>query len=195
MTSIGLYHPGNSWLHRCPAGVKVLALLVSLPFTLWYPLPALAAAVLLYGFARIPWRLAVAQVRPLVLILVLTAGFQAITMGPYRAVTVTVGLFVSVALAGLVTLTTRVSAMLDVIAAAVRPLRRFGVDPDRFALLLALTIRSVPLLVTIVDTVRQAPRARGAPRNPLAFAVPGVVRALRAADALGEALTARGFDD
>ena len=31
-----------------------------------------------------------------------------------------------------------------------RPLRRFGVDPDRVGLVLALTIRCIPLLVDIV---------------------------------------------
>jgi biotin transport system permease protein len=44
-------------------------------------------------------------------------------------------------------------------------------------------------------SVREAQVARGASRNPLALAVPVVIRTLRAADALGEALTARGVDD
>jgi biotin transport system permease protein len=193
--AIGLYHPGRSPLHRCPPRVKLLVLAVAMVATVRWPLACLPPTVAAYALARIPVRVALAQVRPLWLLLVVTGAFQLITVGPQRAAHFTGGLLVSVALAALVTLTTRVSAMLDVIAAAVRPLRRFGVDPDRVALLLALTIRCVPLLAEIVTTVREAQVARGAARNPLALAVPAVVRTLRAADALGEALTARGFDD
>ena len=195
MTPLGLYHPGRSLLHRCPPGPKLLVLAVALAATVRYPLYALAPTVLLYAVARVPVRLAAAQIRPLWLLLVVTAGFQVLTVGPARAAAVTCGLLVSVALAALVTLTTRVSAMLDVITKVTGPLRRIGIEPERVALLLALTIRCVPMLAEIVLSVREAQVARGASRNPLALAVPVVIRTLRAADALGEALTARGVDD
>jgi biotin transport system permease protein len=189
------YRPGTSVVHRCPAGVKLLLLTVLLVVTLRYPVAMLVPSVALYALARIPWRVAWASVRPLWILLVVTGVFQVLTLGWTRAVDVVCGLLVSVALAGLVTLTTRVDAMLDVLMRGMRPLRRVGVDPFRVALLLALTIRCVPMLAGIVTAVREAQVARGAGRNPLALAVPVVVRTLRAADALGEALTARGLDD
>lgn len=189
------YLPGASVLHRCPPGVKLLLLAVLLVGTLRYPVAMLVPTVALYALARVPWRVAWASVRPLWMLLLVTAGFQVLTLGWQRAVEVVCGLLASVALAGLVTLTTRVDAMLDVLARVLRPLRRVGVDPFRIALLLALTIRCVPMLAAIVVSVREAQVARGAGRNPLALAVPVVVRTLRAADALGEALTARGLDD
>ncbi len=40
---------------------------------------------------------------------------------------------ITVAIAALVTLTTRVTAMLDVCQRLLPPLRRFGVDPHRWA--------------------------------------------------------------
>jgi biotin transport system permease protein len=43
--------------------------------------------------------------------------------------------------------------------------------------------------------VLDARRARGAQGSLLALAVPVVVRSLYAADAIGEALAARGLDD
>ena len=192
---ISWYLPGDSPLHRWSAGVKLGLLAGLLALTLWQPVWMLGPTIGLYALARVPWRVALAQVRPLWMILAVTAGFQLLTAGWARAVTVTCGLLVSVALAGLVTLTTRVNAMLDVLVTVVRPLRRVGVDPERVALLLALTIRCVPLLAGIVSTVREAQVARGAGRNPVALAVPVVIRTLRAADALGEALAARGLDD
>lgn len=189
------YWPGNSLLHRCPAGPKLLVLAVLLALTVRWPGPMLVPLALLFAVGRIPWRVALAQVRPLWMLLLVTFAFQALTIGLERAFLVVCGLLVSVALAALVTLTTRVNDMLDALVRALRPLRRVGVDPERVGLLLALTIRCVPMLVGIVQSVREAQRARGAGRNPLALAVPVVIRTLRAADALGEALTARGLDD
>jgi biotin transport system permease protein len=189
------YLPGTSVPHRCPPSVKLALLAVLLAVTVRYPVPMLVPTVLLYALARVPWRVGLAQVRPLWMLLLVTGAFQVLTVGWERALSVTCGLLVSVALAALVTLTTRVTAMLDVLARGLRPLRWVGVDPARVALLLALTIRCVPMLVAIVTAVREAQLARGAGRNPLALAVPVVVRTLRAADALGEALTARGLDD
>jgi len=104
-------------------------------------------------------------------------------------------LLISVAIAALVTLTTRVTEMLDVCQWLLRPLRRVGVDPDRVGLVLALTIRCIPLLVGIVRDVSDARKARGAGFSLRAMAAPAVVRALRSADAIGDALIARGVDD
>ncbi len=70
-----------------------------------------------------------------------------------------------------------------------------GVDPERIGLLLSLGIRSVPVVVGLAEEVREAQLARGLGMSPRAFAVPLVVRSLRHADALGEALAARGVDD
>jgi biotin transport system permease protein len=53
----------------------------------------------------------------------------------------------------------------------------------------------VPVVVGIAEEVRDAQRARGLRGSPRAYAVPLVIRALRHADALGEALAARGVDD
>ena len=123
------------------------------------------------------------------------AIFQLIFAGPERAVHGLRHLLLTVAIAALVTLTTRVTAMLDVCQRLLRPLRRIGVDPDRIGLVLALTIRCIPLMVDIVHAVSEARKARGAGFSIRAIAAPAVVRALRSADAMGDALIARGVDD
>jgi biotin transport system permease protein len=56
-------------------------------------------------------------------------------------------------------------------------------------------VQAVTTLSAIAGSVREAARARGAERSPTAFAVPFVVRTLRHADELGEALAARGIGD
>jgi biotin transport system permease protein len=149
----------------------------------------------LAALARVGFRALTAQVRPVLWVLVPVAALQVWLSGPVRALAVVGGVLVAVAAAGLVTLTTRTEALLDALVAALWPLRRAGVDPERVALVLALAVRSVPVVAGIAGEVQQARAARGAERSLRAFAVPFVIRSLRHADRLGEALEARGVDD
>lgn len=200
---IGLYVPGNSILHRTPASLKLLLLTAGIFGMLlldkpWHIGVALLGVTGLYMLARIPWSAAYAQLRPLLWIVLIVALFQLLLAGWERSALVTGALVGNVALAALLTLTTKVTAILDVCQRLLRPLQRFGVDPDRVGLLLALTIRSVPLVAGLVDEVSEARQARGITglrASVMAMAAPVVVRALRTADAIGEALTARGVDD
>ncbi|MDQ1181086.1 energy-coupling factor transporter transmembrane protein EcfT [Rhodococcus sp. SORGH_AS_0301] len=198
---IGLYRPGHSLLHRLPAGWKLLLLMVGVIAVIALvrrPVDVAVAAgvvAVLFGVGGIGPRTALAQIRPLFWMIAIIAVFQVIITTPARAVVVCGILVVTVAAASLVTLTTRVTAMLDVCGRVLEPLRRFGVDPDRIGLLLALTIRLVPLLTGIVHEVSDARKARGLQWSMTALATPVVVRALRTADALGDSLVARGVDD
>jgi biotin transport system permease protein len=197
---IGLYVPGSSLLHRAPAGVKLLALLLVGALIIWLDRPwqigiALVVVITGYLLAGLGWRAPIRQVRPLWLLLVVTAGLHLVLGEWQRALVVTGTIVVLVLLAALVTLTTRTTALVDVVVAAVRPLHRIGVDPDRVGLVVALGIRCVPVVFALAGEVRDAQLARGLTTSPRAFAVPLVVRALRHADSLGEALVARGADD
>lgn len=198
---IGLYRPGDSLLHRLPAGAKLLLLIVSIVAATVFvhsPIQVGIVGVLvagLFALARIPVKVAVAQLRPVVWMLLIIAVFQVLITSPARAVVVCGVLLISVALAALVTLTTRVTDLLDTVTRALGPLRRVGVDPDRVGLVLALAIRCVPLLAGIVHEVGEARRARGLQWSMTALATPVLVRALRTADAMGDALAARGVDD
>lgn len=199
-TSLGLYHPGRSLLHRMPAGLKLLTMLAAVIGIVllrqWWQLGLAALGVAaLYALARIPLRVAWSQVRPLRYLIPVVAVLQVLLSGWQAAVRVCAMILLAVALAALVTLTTRVTAMLDTVARALGPLRRTGVDPDRVALLLAMTIRCIPLVVGIVAAASEARKARGLGFSLVALGAPIVVRSLRAADALGEALVARGADD
>jgi biotin transport system permease protein len=197
---LGLYHPGTSVLHRAPAGLKLLAMVAAGVGSVflgrpWQVAVALLAVSVGYAVARVPWRTALAQVRPLVWVAGVAAVFHVLVNGWERAFVV-VGLLVAlVLLAALVTLTTRTTDMVDAVVGAVRPLRRVGVDPDRVGLVIALGVRAVPVVVTLAGQVRDAQRARGLTSSARAFAVPLIVRSLRHADAMGEALAARGLDD
>lgn len=199
-STLGLYRPGTSALHRIPAGPKLLALLVlgasSVFLTYWWLVLALLVALLgAYALAGIGPRVVVRQLRPMLWLLAFTAAYHVWAASWQRAVVVTFTIVLLVLAAALVTLTTPTSALIDAVVRVVGPLRRVGVDPDRVGLMLTLGIRCVPLVADLAAQVREAQLARGVGTSWKAFAVPLVVRALREADAMGEALVARGVDD
>lgn len=197
---IGLFRPGTSVVHRAPAGLKLLLLavgalalvLVHTPLAVLLGLLLVEVGYLAAGFA--PHEL-LRQAWPLRWVFLLLVPFQWWTVGWQAAVVVVGTLLTLVAAAALVTLTTRTMALLDLLERLLQPARRAGVDPERVSLLLALTIRAVPVVVGTLAEVRDARRARGLERSPRALLVPAVLRTMRHADRLGEALVARGVDD
>jgi biotin transport system permease protein len=194
------YQPGTSPLHRSGAGVKLLALLVfsTALVALKSPVTVLvcfAVVVGLYAVGGFGARTLVSQVWPLRWIVLLLLPFQWWTAGWRVAVTVVGTLVVAVVGAALISLTTRVTDLLDVIARLLQPARAIGVDPERVALLLALTIRAVPVIAGTLQEASDARRARGLEHSTRALVTPIVVRTIRHADRVGDALAARGIDD
>ncbi|NNH73006.1 energy-coupling factor transporter transmembrane protein EcfT [Nocardia uniformis] len=194
---LSLYHDAKTPVHIVPAGAKLLVLAVTgtaLFFVSSMVWLAVALAVVLggYALARIPWRVTARQVWIIAPFLVLIALAQLLFTGWVSAVLVTERVLTLVLLANLVTLTTRTTAMIDTVETALRPLKPLGVRPERVGLLVAMTIRFIPVIREQAELVRAAQRARGIERST-AFLVPLLIRTLRMADNLGEALDARGL--
>ncbi|WP_026919424.1 energy-coupling factor transporter transmembrane component T family protein [Gordonia shandongensis] len=197
---IGVYVPGRSVLHRLPAGVKIVALLVSIisvAVVVGTPVGAgvaVGASLATFVVAWIPPRAAWSQIRGVLWVLAALFVIQ-FALADLAAATVVCGiLLASVVLAAVVTLTTRTTDMLDAVVGALRPLRRFGVRTDLIAMTFALTIRSIPLIAAILRQVDQARRARGLRPGPRVLLAPTVLAALRTADGFAETLAARGMD-
>ncbi|MFC4005387.1 energy-coupling factor transporter transmembrane component T family protein [Prauserella oleivorans] len=200
MTPLGLYEPGTSLLHRSPAGAKFLAVLAlaAVVFVLDSPLwlaVLCGGLVLGYAVARIPPRRWLPLVRTLVVLSAFVFALQWWLLGAHSAAVVCLRLVAALAAASLFTLTTRVDDMVSTVERAAGPLRRFGVRPQTIGLLVGLTVQAVATLSGIASEVRDAAKARGAQQSVTAFAVPFLVRTLRHADELGEALAARGAVD
>lgn len=199
MTPLGLYAPGDSLLHRAPAGPSLLvvlalaigAVLTGDPRVLGGLCLAVAAG---YVVARIPWHRVRPVLRTLGLLAVLLGVVQWWLLGPERTLVIVLRLLAAMGAATLFTLTTRVDDLVSAVERGLGPLRRFGLAPERLGLLVGLTVQSIGTLSGIAG--RSGPRRRhGADWSPTAFAVPFLVRTLRHADALGEALAARGWGD
>lgn len=188
------YRPGNSPLHRTPAGVKLAALpVVAIALfqlsSLVGTVAAVAVGMVCYLLGGMwPW-LAWPHLRPFLLVLVAIFAVQWLVLGLLPAAVICLRLLVAVALATLVTLTTRTE---DVVGAIERlPVR----GAARLGLMVALTLRAVSVLTETAREIREAQRARGVERSLIAFVLPFVIRTLKYADTLGEALAARGIDD
>jgi biotin transport system permease protein len=197
---LGDYRPAGTWLHRLPAGVKLVALavisVVLVVFGDWYVAVAgvlLAAALLLYAAGRPAAVLR--ALRSVLVVAFLLGAWQAWQNGWPRAVSSVGDLVTLVLLASVLTTTTPVEAILDRIVRWLRPFRRFGVDPELVGLAFSLMIRAIPRIAEIADETRDAALARGLQRDPRARLTPLVIRVVVHARATGDALTARGIAD
>ena len=196
---LGLYIHRDSVIHDLAPGVKMLVLALSAVALIavddWRVLGAILAAVLaLFAVARLPAREVAAQLRP---VLFLGLFFFVIhwLLVSWQSGLVTVLRFtILVSLAVLITLTTRISDMVDALESGLRPLRVLGVNPAKVSLMISLAIRFVPLLIDLVREIQAAQRSRGLERSVTAVAVPLIVKTLRMASVLTDAIDARGYD-
>lgn len=197
---IVLYVPGSSVLHRAPAGAKVLvfailALAIALTARNVWTLPVAGClTVALYLLAGFGIRVFLRQVWAARWIVVVMLATQVIFLPLTVAVANTGRVLVVIVLAALITLTTRIPALLDATERALAPLRRFGVNPAAVGLLLALTITAIPVIGGFATDIREARRARGAPARLQTFVVPLLVMSLKHSDELADALAARGIE-
>lgn len=193
---IGVHHPGTTVLHRTRASVKVVGLLVLVGVVLWWRQPAvvitgLSLAVLALASARVPWRRIARPLGVVTAFLTLLGIAQWFLIGPSAALLGVGRVATCVLLAWAVSLTTPVSQMLALFVATLRPLRHVGVNPDRVGLTIVLAIRSIPWVIGAVHDADLAWAARGGRRSVRALVVPSLVRTLRIADLVGDALVAR----
>jgi biotin transport system permease protein len=194
------YVPGRSVVHRAPLWLKFLLVLgcgmASFLIVDW----ALAAGVLALmcgvfllsgaGTARL-WR----AVRPVLPVLVVIGLFQWWQLGGPPAARIVLNVLICIVAASILTATTPVQSLLDGVASLARPFRRLGADPERFALTIAIMLRSIPFIAGAYADVRDSARARGLERNPRALVLPVFITTVAFARQTGEALAARGLGE
>ncbi|SDY05519.1 biotin transport system permease protein [Modestobacter sp. DSM 44400] len=203
--TLALYVPTGSPVHRAPAGAKLLTLVAVSVVVFAVPtLPVvggvLAAVVLVgLGVARLPPALLGRQVRAVLWWLVALAIVTGVVGGVAGAALVVLRLLALVLAAAVVTATTRVTELVAVVEWLCSPLRVFGVRPARIGLLIAMTLRFIPLVAERAERIREAQAARGGTvrgiRAWTTTAVPLLVQVLQMAHTTAEALDARGADD
>ncbi|HYG93940.1 MAG TPA: energy-coupling factor transporter transmembrane protein EcfT [Nocardioides sp.] len=197
---LGVYQPGSTFLHRTPAGVKVVALTTLSVLTVVVRSPVTSGAIVVLAVvlllvARVRAGSVGRTLRGLLVVMTLLAAYQTWQRGWEHAFTVVGALVALVLLATVLTVTTQVDEMVDTLTRALRPFRRLGVNPELVALAFSLMVRGIPATLEIARETRQAALARGLDREPRAMLTPMVIRVVAHARATGDALHARGIGD
>ena len=195
---ISLTSPVETWAHRWPAGLKLVLLcaatmvLFSVQSLYWHLL-FITAALLFYA---LPGRQFMANGMRRLWVLwpfvVLIVVWHFVTSDLIAGLVIVARMVTAVALANLVTMTTRLSDMMSVVRWLTTPLRMFGVRTERVELAMALVVRFTPVLATKGQMLAMAWRARAARRLGWRIITPFAVLAIDDAEHVAEALRARG---
>lgn len=191
-----LYWDRDTWLHRLPAGLKLtcVVMLGTVVFIIDdFALIgiSLALVVLMFISAQVPAYIAWRQIRVAVPVLVIIFAAQLWLADWQFAVMVVVRFALLISAASLVSLTTRTSAMIEALEIFLSPLGKLGVDVGKISLTLAMAIRFIPEVIRITRDVREAQRVRGLETSLFAVAMPVIIRLLRTADDVADAIEAR----
>lgn len=185
--AFGQYYPAESPLHRLDPRVKVLLTVLYIVCTflckniLSFAL-LLVSALLLILVGRVPVRIVLRGLRPVLLILAFTsilnifwtkgeAGtalvdwyfIEIYTEGLYAAAFIMVRIATLIVGTGmLLTYTTTPIALTDALEDLLSPLNKIRVPVHEFAMMMTIALRFIPLLVEETDKIMTAQKARGA---------------------------------
>ncbi len=187
----------DSWAHRLPAGVKFAALILLTALVLmlrspWMLLGVAALTFLLFlscgpAIMRAGWRM----LRVFLVVAGVIGLWHLFASTPEAAARIVLQLLIAVALAGFVTLTTRLEGMLGLFRRALALVGLPAALRSRIALAMAMAIRFVPVLAQKAALLREGWRARSRRRFSPRLVLPLALLAIDDAEAVAEALRAR----
>lgn len=194
---IALTAPTRTIWHRVPAAPKMAALLVLAGVALALDRPLLLLALLGLVVAAYAaggtmfLRHGARVMRPLLPLVLVLAGWHLFLRAPEAGAVMILRLAVAMGAANLVTMTTRLDAMIALTMRVARPLSPL-LPPRALALSIALMIRFMPVMAARHAAARDAWRARSARRAGWRTLPPVLLGTLDDADRVAEALRARG---
>lgn len=194
---ISLASPVETWAHRIPARIKLVALSVLTgvlflldPAGLAVALGTVAALYLTAGMTFAAQGLR--HLRMLWPFLLLIAVWHGVTGQAQAGIAIALRLLAALALANFVTMTTRLTDMVAVLTWLLTPLRRVGLSTRAVELAIAMVLRFTPMLVENGSRLAMSWRARSRRRPGWRIVMPMAALALDDADHVAEALRARG---
>jgi energy-coupling factor transport system permease protein len=224
--AFGQYYPADSLLHRLdPRAKLIMALLLVVTSFLCKHVVAfaalLAAAILLVLLSRIPLRLVLKSIRPVLFIMLFTSvvnifltGGETLLVswrfihiyreGLYKAAFMTVRILVLiVGMSMFMTYTTTPIMLTDAIEQLLSPLKKIKLPVHEFAMMMTIALRFIPTLMEETEKIMSAQKARGVDfgsgsllsraRALIPILVPLVVSAFRRADDLATAMECRCY--
>jgi biotin transport system permease protein len=195
---ISLTSPVETRAQGWPAGAKLLALcLASVALFAADDLRLQAgAATFVLGLYALPGavflRHGLRRLWPLWPFVVLVLVWHIVTGAPREGAIISLRMLSAVGLANLVTMTTPLAAMMEVVGRLLRPFGWLGVNLRAIEVAVAMVIRFTPVLAQKGAALSMAWRARARGRVGWRVILPFMVLALDDAEHVAEALRARG---
>ncbi|MBE6032881.1 MAG: energy-coupling factor transporter transmembrane protein EcfT [Clostridiales bacterium] len=181
--TLGQYYPGDSWIHRLDARVKIIATIlyiVSLFIVkdfIGFGLVVIFLALVI-GISKVPLSFILRGLKPIFIIILFTFvinmlmtkgtilwqwGIIRITEeGLYNAVFMGLRLVFLIIGSSLLTFTTKPMSLTDGIEKILSPLRKIGVPAHELAMMMSIALRFIPTLMEEADKIMKAQKARGA---------------------------------
>ena len=224
--TIGQHFPGNSVLHRCDPRLKLVATIAYIVVLFVAPNPlglALSIALLaaLYKVAKIPGKLILKSLKPIVPIVLFTAVLNLFFVtgegeplvhiwvlkiygeGIRYAILLTVRVCALIAGTSLLTYTTSPIVLTDAIENLLRPLAKIHFPVHELAMMMTIALRFIPTLIEETDKIMNAQKARGAQLDTgkmtdrvkalVPVLIPLFISAFRRADELAMAMECRCY--
>lgn len=222
--TFGQYFPGSSAVHRMDPRMKLiltLAFIVML-FLIQNPmgfLIAMAYVLIVILVSRIPFRMVLKSVKPIIPLVVFTSilniffvdgdvllqlGFLKITLqGVSVAVKMVIRIVCLIMGTSLLTYTTSPIALTDAIERLLHPLNKIRFPVHEMAMIMSIALRFIPTLIEETDKIMSAQKARGADmesgsllkraRALIPILIPLFVSAFRRAEELALAMECRCY--
>ncbi|MGN0983821.1 MAG: energy-coupling factor transporter transmembrane component T family protein [Gemmiger sp.] len=224
--TIGQHFPGHSILHRCDPRLKLVGTIayIAALFMASNPLGITLSILLLaflYRLAKIPFRMILKSLKPIVPIVIFTAvlnlfflqgegeplfqfGFLTVyPEGVSHAILLAVRVMVLIAGTSLLTYTTSPIVLTDAIESLLRPLGRLHFPVHELAMMMTIALRFIPTLIDETEKIMNAQKARGAMLDNGKFVervkalipvlIPLFISAFRRADELAMAMECRCY--
>jgi biotin transport system permease protein len=194
-----LYVEGDTFLHRQRPGAKLaLILVVGLALYMTEQMAVQAVAMVIAGaiYFSLPMtvREAVYRLKPVLFTIAVLAIFNGFVLSWHEAFVSTLRLLAVVFLAATVTATTRIADFMETITWILQPFERLGiVRAADVGLALGLVLRFLPDIFAHYEGLREAHAARGIAFKPLRAIGPLIILTLKDADAIADAIDARGI--
>ena len=214
--NLGQYYPADSFIHRLDPRAKLFALLiiVSAVFPAKSPVALviwILTLIAIVKLSNVPFRVVIKSARPIFFLIAFTFIFNLIATawhGDFKKA-ILISLFTSSRLlilmlfAVMLPLTTTPLSLADGIEYLLHPLSKFGFPSEECALMVGMSLRFIPLLMTETDKIIKAQLSRGADldqgnifKRVMAFfpvLIPLFIIIFRRADDIAIAMEARGY--
>lgn len=194
---ISIYLRSESWLHKVPAGLKLLvvaiaSLLLFQVKSIWIFLPCLAVVLGVYASLGKEGLAQLKMLRSMTVFLAILLALHWFSGTVWDGIAVIMRLVVLILAANLVSITTRMDDMLEAVQPLFKPVQWFGMSSRKPALGVTLVLRFAPHMLQVFSLLAEAYQARTGVRSSWRLLAPFAIQSLRMSDNVAEALKARG---